>query len=163
MKVILIVSGIILGLGMGFLLFPLSTSDPKINPDSIKTQVISRADTERESGDWGVLDKYTYDQACTHGTEDMFTAYVELLPGESVHPPHRHAEEEFLFIIDGTGVWTADGQEEFAAKSGDLLYASPWKWHGVQNTGTDTMTFFFLKWNNKGVAPPEEPEGAQLQ
>jgi gentisate 1,2-dioxygenase len=93
----------------------------------------------------------------------MFTAYVELLPGESVHPPHRHAEEEFLFIINGTGVWTVYGKEEFAAKSGDLLYASPWKWHGVQNTGTDTMTFFFLKWNNKGVAPPAEPEGAHIQ
>ena len=92
----------------------------------------------------------------------MFTAYVELLPGQSVHPPHRHTEEEFLYITHGSGFWTVDGIE-LKARSGDLLYASPWKWHGLQNTGMDTMTFFFLKWNNKGIAAPPEPEGAHIQ
>ncbi len=162
MKVILFIAGVLIGLSLGYMLTLKYSPDPKISLESIDSKVIPRADTKKESGNWGVMDKYMYDNASTYGTENMFTAFVDLLPGESVHPTHRHAEEEFLYITEGTGVWSLEGKD-FAANTGDLLYASPWKWHGVVNTGTDTMSFFFLKWGNKGVAAPAEPEGDHTQ
>lgn len=157
MKIIGFIAAVILAFGLGYILASQSSAHSQISPESIETKVIPRADTDRGTGDWGTMDKYTFN-ASTYGTEKMFTALTDVLPGESVHPAHRHAEEEFLLITRGTGVWSVEGKQ-FEANAGDLLYAAPWKMHGVVNTGTDTMTFFFLKWVNKGVAPPAEPEG----
>ncbi len=33
-----------------------------------------------------------------------------LAPGASPHPPHRHPEEEFLIVSDGTGEIECDGK-----------------------------------------------------
>ena len=135
-----------------------SSDNPEISPETIGTKIIPRADTKRNTGNWGVMDMYTYGQNSTYGTEDMLTALADVLPGESVHPAHRHAEEEFLLITRGTGVWSLEG-ENYEATTGDLLYVSPWKMHGLVNTGTDTLTFFVMRWVNKGIASPAEPEG----
>lgn len=162
MKIIGFVAALLISFGLGYILALKSTDNPKISLKSINSKVIPRAETKRDSGNWGVMDMYTYDHTSTYGTENMFTALVDLVPGESVHPAHRHAEEEIMLIFRGTGVWSL-GDKQFEANSGDLLYASPWKMHGLMNIGTDTMTFFFLKWGNKGVAAPEEPEGEHIQ
>jgi len=74
----------------------------------------------------------------------MFTALTDVLPGKSVHPAHRHGEEEYLVITRGTGIWSLNGVEK-DAKSGDLIYADPWGFHGLVNTGSDTLTFFVIK------------------
>ncbi len=79
-------------------------------------------------------------------------------PGESVHPAHRHAEEEYLVITEGSGRWYLDGKE-FPARKGDVLYAAPWVMHGLVNTGDVPLTFFVTKWRSKGVQPPEAPPG----
>jgi mannose-6-phosphate isomerase-like protein (cupin superfamily) len=134
------------------------SDNPKISPESIDSKIIPRADTKRNTGTWGVMDMYTYGQTSTYGTENMLTALADVLPGESVHPAHRHGEEEFLLITRGKGVWSLEG-EQYEATTGDLLYVSPWKMHGLVNTGTDTLTFFVVRWVNKGVASPAEPEG----
>lgn len=157
MKIIGFITAVLIAFSLGYILASKSTDNPKISLDSINSKVIPRADTKKESGNWGVMDKYMYDNASTYGTENMFTAFVDLLPGESVHPAHCHAEEEIMLIFKGNGIWSL-GDKQFEANSGDLLYAFPWKMHGVVNTGTDTMSFFFLKWSNKGVAAPAERE-----
>ncbi|MGH7455310.1 MAG: cupin domain-containing protein [bacterium] len=74
-------------------------------------------------------------------------------PGQEIHPPHQHAEEEFLMIIEGQGTWHLNGKT-FAAHKGDVLYAAPWDMHGIKNTGKTSLSFVVWKWNNKGVAPP---------
>ena len=162
MKVIGFIAAVLIGFGLGYILALKFSANPRISRESISSKVISRADTRRNTGTWGVMDMYTDDNVSTYGTENMFTALAEVLPGESVHPAHRHAEEEFLLITRGTGVWSLEG-EQFEAHSGDLLYASPWKMHGLVNTGADTMTFFVIKWNNKGIVSPAEPEGDHSQ
>ena len=158
MKVILVVAGLLIGFSFGYFVASRSVAESRISEDAIQSKVIPRADTRRNSGDWGVMDMYTYDNVSTYGTENMFTAIADLLPGESVHPAHRHAEEEFLVITRGKGVWSVEG-ELSAANTGDLLYAAPWKMHGLVNTGLDTMTFFVIKWDNKGIESPPEPKG----
>lgn len=147
---------------IGYIVALDSSGQHESGDEYLKTKVIPRKETMREKGDWGVMDKYTYDQAATYGTENMFTANADLLPGKSVHPPHRHAEEEFLIIARGKGVWTVE-DKELAANKGDLLYASPWKIHGLFNNETDTLSFFMMKWQNRGIAAPAEPEGDHVQ
>ena len=158
MKVIGFIAAVLISFALGYILAFQFSAKPRIRPESIDSKVIPRADTKRESGHWGVMDKYMSDHTSTYGTENMFTALADVLPGESVHPAHRHAGEEFLLITRGTGVWSLDG-EQFEANPGDLLYVSPWEMHGLVNTGEDTLTFFVVRWKNKGIASPAEPEG----
>src|SRR5262249_62047087 len=82
-------------------------------------------------GDWGEWLRYF--RGDTHGTKDMVVLAVTLKPGQAPHPPHRHAEEEFMIIAEGRGTWTLDGKED-AAKKGDVVYAAPWSMHGLKNT-----------------------------
>lgn len=105
---------------------------------------------------WGEM--RTYFLGNTYGTTNMFTAMAVVKPGESVHPAHRHAEEEFLVLTKGSGTWHLDGNE-FPAKEGDVLYVEPWKFHGLVNTSKEPLTFFVVRWNNQGVPPPSAPSG----
>jgi len=83
----------------------------------------------------------------------MLTAVLEFLPGKQLQPPHRHTNEEFQYIIEGSGTWFLNGKETPILK-GDLMYAKPWDMHGISNTSTDTLKFFVMKWINKGVTKP---------
>jgi mannose-6-phosphate isomerase-like protein (cupin superfamily) len=83
----------------------------------------------------------------------MLTAVLEFLPGKQLQPPHQHAEEEFQYVIEGSGTWTLNGIESPITK-GDMMYAKPWDIHGISNTSGDTLKFFVVKWLNKGVAEP---------
>jgi len=124
----------------------------------MKTQIFRRADARAIIKDWGEMDIYTSEKNETYGTERMFTALTDVLPGKSVHPAHRHGEEEFLVITRGSGIWSINGKNE-DAKPGDLLYANPWDFHGLVNTSSDTLTFFVIKWKNRKVDMPIEPKG----
>lgn len=107
-------------------------------------------------GPWGEWRRYVRGE--TYGTKDMVVLVVTLKPGQAPHPPHRHAEEEFMILADGSGTWHLDGKE-MPARKGDVLYAAPWTMHGLKNTGDAPLIYYMVKWNNKGVAAPQEPGG----
>jgi mannose-6-phosphate isomerase-like protein (cupin superfamily) len=127
--------------------------------ETIPSQIFRRGEAKAVINDWGKMDIYTSGHTNTYGTEGMFTALADVLPGQSAHPAHRHGEEEFLVITRGTGVWSLKGQE-VEARTGDVLYVNPWDFHGLVNTGQDTLTFFVIKWKNKLIDMPAEPEGS---
>jgi mannose-6-phosphate isomerase-like protein (cupin superfamily) len=74
-----------------------------------------------------------------------------LEPGASPHPPHRHLEEETMIVASGTGVIEVDG---VATKVGPgaMMYCAANTLHGIVNTGSTPMTFYFSKWLGKGVS-----------
>jgi mannose-6-phosphate isomerase-like protein (cupin superfamily) len=109
-------------------------------------------------GPWGEWRRYF--RGDTHGMKDMVVLVVTLKPGQAPHPPHRHAEEEFMILADGSGKWTL-GDKEMVAKKGDVVYAAPWTTHGLKNTGDAPLTYYMVKWNNKGVKAPAAPVGEQ--
>lgn len=122
----------------------------------LETQVISRDQAKTLNESWGDLVIYTPEESTsTYGTKNMLTVLAEIKPGEQIHPPHQHTAEEFMFIVEGEGTWSMNG-EELPAKEGDVFYASPWDWHGLTNTGDETLSFFIVKWDNKGVPLPEK-------
>lgn len=124
-----------------------------VNGD-IVSSIYKRAGARKAGGNWGSIHIYTSDTTSTYGTESMLTAVLEFLPGKQLQPPHQHAEEEFQFIIDGSGTWMLNGVESPIQK-GDLMYSKPWDMHGISNTSNDTLRFFVVKWINKGVERPE--------
>ena len=120
----------------------------------MKTSRVAATDAVATKEAWGELRAYY--QGETYGLRDVLTGTVTLKPGQEPHPPHQHAEEEFLFISEGSGQWHLNGKEVAAAK-GDTIYTAPWDIHGIKNTGTTPLTFVVFKWNTKGVAPKPAP------
>ncbi len=67
-----------------------------------------------------------------------------LEPGARPHPPHTHPEEELMWIGSGTGEIVVDGVTT-QVKAGDCMYAEANVLHGIVNTGSTPMTFYFTK------------------
>jgi len=86
----------------------------------------------------------------------MCTGMAVLDPGASPHPPHRHPEEEFLIIADGTGEIDCDGRLTQVGP-GAIMYCAGNTLHGIVNTGKVPLTFYWSKWlanGDQGQAAP---------
>jgi mannose-6-phosphate isomerase-like protein (cupin superfamily) len=79
----------------------------------------------------------------------MCTGLAVLDPGATPHPPHRHPEEEFLIIAEGTGEIECDGKITHAGP-GAIMYCAGNVLHGITNTGKVPLTFYWSKWLTAG-------------
>ena len=118
------------------------------------SQIVTQAQAKAEKGDGYVF--YSYFTKPTFGTQDALTGVAVIEPGKEIHPPHIHAEEEYLMVIEGEGVWSLK-DKDIPAKAGDILYAAPWDSHGIRNTGNKPLKFVVMKWHSKGLPVPAEP------
>jgi quercetin dioxygenase-like cupin family protein len=75
----------------------------------------------------------------------MTAGNLLLDPGMSPHPPHQHPEEEFMLITQGTGELLVDNAT-YQVGPGSMMYCAGNKTHGITNTGTEKMLFYFWKW-----------------
>jgi mannose-6-phosphate isomerase-like protein (cupin superfamily) len=123
--------------------------------NELKTQIKRWDDAPSHAADWGEMRRYFTGQSSA--TKDVLVAVAVVQPGKSVHKAHRHAEEEYLALVEGTGTWSVDGKES-PAQRGDILYAAPWVYHGLTNTGDKPLIFLVVRYNGKGVAPPPQPD-----
>lgn len=87
----------------------------------------------------------TYFEGPTDQLKSMVAGSLILKPGMSPHPPHRHPEEEFLLVTEGTGEILVDG-ESTQVGPGSMMYCAGEQLHGIENTGATPMTFYFYKW-----------------
>lgn len=146
--------------GVAVLAFAASAQEGKTRTESRKidgnlaSSLVRAADAAPTRGEWGHWLRYFRGE--THGTRDMVVLAVTLKPGQAPHPPHRHAEEEFMILAEGNGIWTL-GDKELAAKEGDVIYAAPWTMHGIKSIGDGPLTYYMFKWSNKGVEPAKPP------
>jgi mannose-6-phosphate isomerase-like protein (cupin superfamily) len=124
----------------------------------VESTVVAADTARNDTGDWGTITIYFEGE--TRGVRDSFAATVTLNPGSEIHPPHAHAEEEYLLITEGNGTWVLDGKS-FPAKPGDMLYASPWSHHGLRNGPQGPMKFVVWKFSAKGIPVPPAPMAAQ--
>ncbi len=131
------------------------TPKEQSNDSDLKTQVLTTKSANSSEEEWGSFVEYYSGE--TAGVSELLSGTATIKPGLEIHPPHRHAEEEFLMVLEGEGEWTI-GEETFVAKKGDMLYAAAWDTHGIKNTGETPLTFVFWKWNSKGVPVPVDPE-----
>jgi|SRR5688572_5268964 len=114
----------------------------------LESKILREADARKSSGDWGSIRIYTPDSTITTGTASMLAAELEFLPGKQLQPPHRHEQEEFQYVIEGSGTWHLNGQD-IPLQKGDLMYARPGDLHGIANTGKEPLRFLVMKWISK--------------
>jgi mannose-6-phosphate isomerase-like protein (cupin superfamily) len=133
-------------------LLPLAPADAG---EPLKSKIVGFEEARVTRADWGEMRRYFTGE--TFGTKDVLTAVAIVEPGKSVHKAHRHAQEEYLIVGEGSGTWSLDGKES-PAQRGDVLYAAPWVYHGLKNTGDKPLIFVVVRYNAKGLKPPPRPD-----
>jgi mannose-6-phosphate isomerase-like protein (cupin superfamily) len=116
--------------------------------------IVTRSSAQTEKGPFG--ETHAFLTGATRSLKDLLVAEIVLDAGKEIHPPHVHAEEEFLYVAKGEGTWHFEGKD-VAAHEGDTLYVKPWDLHGITNTGKEKLTFFVVKWNGRQLSIPEKP------
>lgn len=124
-------------------------------PEPMKSRIVGWEEARSHVADWGEMRFYFTGQ--TAATKDVLVAAAVVEPGKAVHRAHRHAQQEYLMLIQGSGTWSLDGKESPAEK-GDVLYVEPWVYHGLVNTGDEPLIFAVVRYNGQGVPVPPRPD-----
>lgn len=153
----LVLAAVVCGGMLALTLFasPSESAGPSTRPSAIQSKIVAWKDASSHKGDWGEM--RTYFRGETLGTKNAFSAVAVVAPGKAVHRAHRHVEEEYLVINEGSGVWQL-GDKTFPARKGDMLYVEPWVYHGLTNTGDNPLVFTVIKFNSKGIELPPRPD-----
>ncbi len=119
-------------------------------PSAIKAE----DDIKAENAPWG--DFYAYFTDDTHALKPVLVGVAKIKAGEQIHPPHRHADEEYLMVLEGRGTWSLNGVES-PAKKGDILYARAWDYHGVKAADDSPLEFVVFKYSARDGDLPHNP------
>ncbi len=84
----------------------------------------------------------------TPASTKFATGRFILEPGKSPHAPHTHVEEEVMIIESGHGEIFCDGKTTKVGP-GSVMYTTPNASHGITNTGSEAIVFYFIKWAKK--------------
>ena len=114
---------------------------------ALKSSVVPAAQAVvADSGPWGEFRRSF--GGPSPASADVLAGIGDIKAGTENHPPHTHADEEFLYLAEGSGTWTL-GDKQIPAKAGDTLYAEPNVLHGFKNTSDTPARFFVVKWRSK--------------
>jgi mannose-6-phosphate isomerase-like protein (cupin superfamily) len=65
-------------------------------------------------------------------------------PHLATHPPHKHVEDEFFFILEGTAEFYLDGKTKVAGPY-TSFYCPPNVEHGIRNPGDTELKYLVIK------------------
>ena len=97
----------------------------------------------------GFGETHVYFDGPTGQLQSLYAGSVLLHPGQQPHPPHQHPEEEIVAIAEGSGQIFLKGKWS-PAPTGTMMYCGANETHGIRNTGSGPLLFYFSKW--KGAA-----------
>jgi mannose-6-phosphate isomerase-like protein (cupin superfamily) len=89
-----------------------------------------------------------YLQGDTPASSKFVTGRLVLDPGKTPHLPHTHVEEEIMVIEQGHGEIDVEGKIT-PVGPGSVMYTAPNASHGIVNTGSTPIVFYFIKWAGK--------------
>jgi mannose-6-phosphate isomerase-like protein (cupin superfamily) len=65
-------------------------------------------------------------------------------PNEATHAPHKHIEDEFFFVLEGTANFYLDG-ESITVGPYTSLYCPSMQMHGISNAGETQLKYLVIK------------------
>jgi XRE family transcriptional regulator, regulator of sulfur utilization len=89
-------------------------------------------------------------QAPTATLDELECHVTTLNPGETPHPPHKHADEELIIIKEGTVESLVNGQMKRVG-SGSVIFQASNQMHSIRNVGNTPATYHVIKWNSPGM------------
>ena len=131
------------------------TGDTNVPNASNASQIMSQADVTAEEADWGTF--FPYFTEDTHALSPVLVGVAEIKAGQQIHPPHRHADEEYMMSTRGQGIWTLNGQDS-PAQQGDILFARSWDYHGIRAANGSPLEFVVFKYSARDRAMPTDPD-----
>ncbi|MFL7794631.1 MAG: cupin domain-containing protein [Anaerolineae bacterium] len=85
------------------------------------------------------ITSYLLVSALTCGAENLAITLVEMEPGGVQHV-HSHEPEQMVYILEGSGIMTVDGEYR-QVQAGDCIYYPPFAKHGLENTGRTVLRY----------------------
>ncbi|MBN2236925.1 MAG: cupin domain-containing protein [Bacteroidales bacterium] len=65
-------------------------------------------------------------------------------PHQATHAPHKHIEDEFFFVLEGTATFYLDGKT-MTAGSYTSFYCPSMVMHGISNAGDTELKYLLIK------------------
>jgi mannose-6-phosphate isomerase-like protein (cupin superfamily) len=65
-------------------------------------------------------------------------------PHSATHAPHKHVEDEFFFVLEGTAEFYLDGKTKTAGPY-TSFYCPPESEHGIRNVGDIELKYLVIK------------------
>jgi quercetin dioxygenase-like cupin family protein len=65
-------------------------------------------------------------------------------PHSATHPPHKHVEDEFFFVLEGTAEFYLDGKTKVAGPY-TSFYCPSNVMHGIRNVGDKELKYLVIK------------------
>lgn len=65
-------------------------------------------------------------------------------PHEATHAPHRHAEDEFFFVLEGKAEFILNG-DSIIVEPYSSFYCPPQSLHGIRNAGDTELKYLVIK------------------
>ncbi|MEJ2615988.1 MAG: cupin domain-containing protein [Ignavibacteriaceae bacterium] len=65
-------------------------------------------------------------------------------PHEATHPPHKHAEDEFFFVLEGKAEFYLNGHRKVVGPM-TSLYCPSYVEHGIRNAGDTELKYLVIK------------------
>jgi quercetin dioxygenase-like cupin family protein len=65
-------------------------------------------------------------------------------PHSATHPPHKHAEDEFFFVLEGKAEFYLDGKTKVAGPY-TSFYCPSNVMHGIRNVGDTELKYLVIK------------------
>jgi quercetin dioxygenase-like cupin family protein len=65
-------------------------------------------------------------------------------PHSATHPPHRHSEDEFFFVLEGKAEFYLNGETRVAEPYASF-YCPPNSEHGIRNVGDTILKYLVIK------------------
>ncbi len=65
-------------------------------------------------------------------------------PHEATHPPHKHAEDEFFFVLEGKAEFYLNGHRKVVGPM-TSLYCPSYVEHGIRNAGDTDLKYLVIK------------------
>ncbi len=119
-----------------------------------ESAILSQSDVSEDIASWGSFFPYFTEE--THVLKPVLVGVAKIDAGQEIHPPHRHADEEYLMVTKGRGTWYLNG-EESPANEGDILFARAWDYHGVKAAPDSPLEFVVFKYSGQDGYAPKDP------
>ncbi|MFY9853432.1 MAG: cupin domain-containing protein [Terracidiphilus sp.] len=86
-------------------------------------------------------------KARTATLDELEVHVTTLLPGKASHPPHKHANEELIIVMQGTVETLSNGEWKRVGPASVIFNASN-QLHGLRNVGSGEAVYHVINWKS---------------
>ena len=89
-------------------------------------------------------------QVPTATLDELEIHITTLNAGETSHAPHKHPDEEWLIVKEGTVESLVNGALHRVG-AGSVIFQASNQMHGIRNVGDGPATYHVIRWNSPGM------------